>query len=102
MVEKISLDVDHYEPSDSEEDYTPREKSLIAKVRKNHQRKDESDEEVLGFSESEEDDAVEDGINQFRDTDSEANEEDDLPDSRAWGKKKRSYYNTDFVDKDHT
>lgn len=27
--------------------------------------------------------------------------DDDLPDSKAWGKKKRSYYSTDYVDEDY-
>jgi hypothetical protein len=28
-------------------------------------------------------------------------EEDDLPNIKAWGKNKRMYYNTDYVDDDH-
>lgn len=36
------------------------------------------------------------------DSDIEGKEDDDdLPDSKAWGTKKKSYYNTDYVDQDY-
>lgn len=27
--------------------------------------------------------------------------DDSIPDERAWGKKKKSFYNTDYIDQDH-
>ncbi|XP_063701827.1 something about silencing protein 10 [Culicoides brevitarsis] len=104
MPDKINFDIDNYEPSDSEEEYTAREKSLISKVRESNKKRVESDEEVLGFSDDDEQDSDldNDEIKKFQDTASEGEEDDDLPDSRAWGKKKRAYYNTDFVDKDYS
>lgn len=105
MGDKIKFDIDNYEPSDSEEEYTARERSLISKVRQNNKKQVESDEEVLGFSGSDKDQSDlddNDDIKKFQDTASEGEQDDDLPDSRAWGKKKRSYYNTDFIDKDYS
>lgn len=105
MGDKLKFDIDNYEPSDSEEEYTARERSLISKVRQSNKKKVDSDEEVLGFSGSDDNQSDLDNIDdikKFQDTASEAEEDDDLPDSRAWGKKKRSYYNTDFVDKDYS
>uniref|UniRef100_A0A336MZR0 CSON007543 protein n=1 Tax=Culicoides sonorensis TaxID=179676 RepID=A0A336MZR0_CULSO len=106
MVDKINFDVDDYEVSDSEEEYTQRERSLISKVRESNRKKVESDEEVLGFSGSDDAESEElsdnEEIKKFEDTASEGEQDDDLPDSRAWGKKKRAYYNTDFVDKDYS
>ena len=32
---------------------------------------------------------------------SDIEEEEKLPDERAWGKKKKSFYSTDFVDQDY-
>lgn len=34
-------------------------------------------------------------------SDVEGQEDDDLPDIRAWGKDKRKYYSTDYVDADY-
>lgn len=109
MVEdKINLDIDHYELSDSEDEYTPREKALLEKVRKSQrQQQDESsEEEVLGLDADDDSDdsgsEQEDGdIDQFRDSDDEEDEDEGLPDVRAWGKKKQAYYDTNFVDQDY-
>ncbi|XP_045517520.1 something about silencing protein 10 isoform X2 [Pieris brassicae] len=35
------------------------------------------------------------------DVEGQEKSDDDLPDSKAWGKKKRSYYSTDYVDEDY-
>lgn len=105
---KIKLDIDHYEPSDSEDEYTPREKALLEKVRKSQQQHDESsEEEVLGLDAddsdaySDDEDNDDGDIDQFRDSDDEEDEDEGLPDVRAWGKKKHAYYETDFVDQDY-
>lgn len=104
--DKISLDIDHYEPSDSEEEYTPRERALLEKVRKQQQQAadESSEEEVLGLdAEDSEDDSEEDedDIGQFQDSEDEEDADEGLPDVRAWGKKKHAYYETDFVDQDY-
>lgn len=85
----------NYDPSESEEEYTPREKQLLEKVRRRN-NSSSGDEEVYGFSESEDEKA------DVADSDVEGQEgsEDDLPDVKAWGKKKRAFYSTDYVDED--
>ncbi|CAD0201266.1 unnamed protein product [Chrysodeixis includens] len=92
----------NYEPSDSDE-YTPQEKKLLDKVRKRKHNESESEEEVYGFSESDDSDNEKEDLG-IADSDVEGQEksdDDDLPDSKAWGKKKRSYYATDYVDEDY-
>lgn len=50
---------------------------------------------MFGFdASSDEDNAVD------KDSDDEGASDDGLPKLEAWGKSKKSYYNTDFVDKD--
>lgn len=92
----------NYEPSDSEDEYTPREKQLLEKVRKRKHNDPASEEEMYAFSESDnsDDDKADLGM---ADSDVEGQEEtdEDLPDAKAWGKKKRSYYATDYVDEDY-
>ncbi|KAG6452800.1 hypothetical protein O3G_MSEX007790 [Manduca sexta] len=106
MGDKIRIDSGfdmkgNYEPSDSEDEYSD-EKEILAKVRKRKHDSD-SEEELYGFSESDEDsDNKKDDLG-IADSDVEGQEksDDDLPDSKAWGNKKRSYYATDYVDEDY-
>lgn len=35
------------------------------------------------------------------DIEGQGDDPDDLPDVRAWGQKRRSFYNTDYVDQDY-
>lgn len=62
---------------------------------------------MLGVHDSDDDDDDEDvevgePLGDEMDSDIEGkNEDDDLPDPRAWGSKKKSYYNTDYVDQDY-
>lgn len=72
----------------------------MQKLRKRKRQDSASEDEVYGFSESDEDDKNDLGM---ADSDVEGQEksDDDLPDSKAWGKKKRSYYSTDYVDQDY-
>jgi hypothetical protein len=35
------------------------------------------------------------------DIEGQGNDSDDLPDVRAWGQKRRNFYNTDYVDQDY-
>lgn len=92
----------NYEPSDSEDEYSPQEKSLLDKVRK-RKHDSESEEEMYAFSESDNDsDSKKDDMG-IADSDVEGQEksDDDLPDSKAWGKQKKSFYATDFIDEDY-
>lgn len=47
---------DHYEPSDSENEYTEREKQLLQKVRKGRQRNVDSQQEILAFDQHDDSD----------------------------------------------
>ncbi|KAM7353327.1 UTP3 small subunit processome component Sas10 [Cochliomyia hominivorax] len=109
-------DDDHYEPTDSEEEYSEEERELLQEVRKGRQRDDSKQKEVLAFTESEDEEDDEDEYNEeagddgdddemgLADSDIEGAElnEDDLPDTKYWGKKTSAYYNTDFVDQDYS
>ena len=108
MANKISLSPDHrdvindYEATDSENEYTEREKTILKKVRKRRQRGDDHDnkKELFAFAEK---DSSEDEkkLNDIEDSDIEDNADYDIPDARAWGNKRGAYYNTDFVDQDY-
>ncbi|KPI95606.1 Something about silencing protein 10, partial [Papilio xuthus] len=93
----------NYEPSDSEDDYSTSEKKLLDKLRKRKHNDSGSEEEIYGFSESEEEEENDNNDLNMADSDVEGqgNSDDDLPDSKAWGKKKKSYYSTDYVDEDY-
>ncbi|PSN36885.1 hypothetical protein C0J52_11435 [Blattella germanica] len=74
-------------------------------VRGKDQDSGDSEEEVFGvggFNDST-DEEKEDNEDKLPDSDIEglADEDDDLPDVKAWGKKKRSFYSTDYVDQDY-
>lgn len=99
MADKLDLDYENdYQVSDSDEEYTQRERNLLKKVRKGNKQKDESDEEVLRFESSDDDEPEKfEADSDFED----ANENDGLPDTRLWGKKKSAFYNTDFHDNDY-
>lgn len=76
------MDNEAEEYTDSEEEFTQYERQLLKKVRLGRKNEDSGDEEVLGFGNS-------DG------------ESDGLPDSKAWGKKRKAFMGTDFVDPDY-
>lgn len=61
MANKISLGKgDYYEPSDSDNEYTDREKHLLEKVRKGRQRKEDPKKAILQFDQYDDDDDEED------------------------------------------
>lgn len=100
---------DFYEPSDSDEEYTQREKSLLQKVRTSNKNPTDREDEIMAFDDDgdEDDDAEQDDDDQDLDENSDFEEEDrradgGIPDSRAWGKKRRDFYSTDFVDADYS
>lgn len=91
----------NYEPSDSEDEYTPKEKQLLDKVRKRKHNDEDSEEEMYAFSESENSEVDNNDLIADSDVEGQEKSDDDLPDSKAWGNKKRSYYATDYVDEDY-
>ncbi|GLV39910.1 Something about silencing 10 [Carabus blaptoides fortunei] len=94
---RFNKDIDHYEPSDSEDEYTEKEKQLLKKTRSKPAADSDSEEEVFGLNaESSEDDNSD-----IADSDIEGQDDDDLPDVRAWGKTKKDFYSTDYVDQDY-
>ncbi|RVE50865.1 hypothetical protein evm_004432 [Chilo suppressalis] len=92
----------NYEPSDSEEEYSESDKKLLEKVRKRKHNEDDNEEEMFAFSESDDEvDKREDLGIADSDVEGQEQSDDDLPDSKAWGKKKGVYYATDYVDEDY-
>lgn len=110
MVNKIKIDknIEDYEPSDSEDDYNEREKKLLKKVRDRKKRDSDDNIAVLGFDEQEEEEENDDeDDDDFDDkfegeSDFEDERDDGIPDARAWGKKRKDFYSTDFVDPDYS
>lgn len=51
---------DFYEPSDSEGEYTEREKKLLQKARKGRQRNVDAEQEILAFNQQDDDDDEDD------------------------------------------
>lgn len=100
MANKVNFDMsDEYEASDSENEYTDREKQMLKKARSSKEQND-SEEEIMGFEESDD----EDDDNEKFEADSDFDEpqgEDYIPNERAWGKAKQTFYNTDFNDQDY-
>lgn len=90
-----------------DEFHANREKVLLEAGRR-FQLADESDEEevyAIGGSEDDSDDEDPYGVSAAQKKEDMASdledEDDDLPNVKAWGKRKSSYYNTDYVDKDY-
>ncbi|XP_075149501.1 UTP3 small subunit processome component Sas10 [Haematobia irritans] len=114
-MDKIKFNNDdggQYEPTDSDEDYSEEERELLQEVRKGRSRNESKQKEVLAFTDSEGDDDDDEDAGEDNDDDelgladsdiegAELNE-DDLPDTKYWGKKSSAYYNTDFVDQDYS
>ncbi|XP_011502566.1 PREDICTED: something about silencing protein 10-like [Ceratosolen solmsi marchali] len=94
------LDIDE-EEIDSDEEYSENQKNLTNRIsyklcKKNY----DSEDEVMGFSNEEyndENDKDKDSII----SDIEDFEHFNLPNEKAWGKKKKSYYFTDYIDADY-
>ncbi|XP_017051923.1 something about silencing protein 10 [Drosophila ficusphila] len=94
---------DDYEITDSEQEYDKEERELLEDLRKQRNKRQQQDphQEVLAFSDSDDDDNV---AELMRDSDIEGAEDDDgdLPNTMDWGSKRSTYYNTDFVDQDYS
>ncbi|XP_012536854.1 something about silencing protein 10 [Monomorium pharaonis] len=93
-------DVDINAVTDSEEEYTETEKKLLEKVRKQRTTENfDSDDEVYGLqSDSEEEEKDEEDDQQdLMESDIEGmQEDDDMPNDRAWGSKAKAFYSSDF------
>lgn len=102
---KKSYSLDPGDVSNSEDEYSEEEKRLLEKVRKKRTVDNyDSEDEVYGLQDEgdEEEEEEDEGDDDSMKSDIEGLEEDDdLPDERAWGKKKRAFYSTDYVDQDY-
>ncbi|KDR14064.1 something about silencing protein 10 [Zootermopsis nevadensis] len=90
-----------YVPSDSNDEYSDTDKILLEDVRKwKNSDIEESEEEVYGLPC---DDSSDGDGEKMSDSDIEGQDDDSngLPDVRAWGQKRRNFYNTDYVDQDY-
>ncbi|XP_076277557.1 UTP3 small subunit processome component Sas10 [Lasioglossum baleicum] len=98
-------DVDMNEVTDSEEEYPENERKLLEKVRNRRSSENyDSDYEVYGLQNENEDEDVTENEDEGDSmaSDIEGLQEDyDLPNEKAWGKKKKAYYSTDYVDPDY-
>ncbi|XP_050680020.1 something about silencing protein 10 [Leptidea sinapis] len=104
MADKIKLQSKYdmqgnYEMSDSGDEYTEKEKQLLQNFQGNDDYQSSSEDEVYGFSDNESNKS--DLGMADSDVEGQEKSDDDLPDSKAWGKKKRAYYSTDYVDEDY-
>ncbi|KAI4502846.1 hypothetical protein M0802_001890 [Mischocyttarus mexicanus] len=98
-------DVDMDEVSDSDDQYSEEDRDLLRKVRTKREPENfDSDDEVYGLQDDEEDkeDETENEEADSMGSDIEELEDDfDIPDEKAWGNKKRTFYSTDYVDPDY-
>lgn len=64
---------------------------------------EEQDAENIVEEHSDDDDNDDEGGKHISDSDIEGagSGSDDLPNDKAWGKLRKSFYNTDYLDKDH-
>lgn len=95
-----------FDAGSSDDEYTEREKYLVKKYKDGKKKNaKESDEEILGFGSDDEDDldGDDDSANERFEADSDlgSDREDGIPDAKAWGKTKSSFYNTNYVDQDY-
>lgn len=97
--------VDMNEVSDSDDQYSKEDLELLQNVRiKKPPENFDSDDEVYGLQDEEdEDNDTENEQADSMESDIEGLEDGfDIPDERAWGKKKKTYYSTDYVDPDYS
>lgn len=106
MANKIKLDsrskdIDHYEPSeDSDDDFSADERELLNDVRNRGNKNENTTRELYRFDDDD-DDSSEDDVGGGNSDFDEGDVDDGIPDARAWGSKRKAYYNTDFVDQDY-
>uniref|UniRef100_A0A1A9VS95 Uncharacterized protein n=1 Tax=Glossina austeni TaxID=7395 RepID=A0A1A9VS95_GLOAU len=92
--------------TDSENEYSEGEKELLEEFRTFYRKENPWKNEIMTFSESDEENNLNDDENDdlgLHDSDIGAEQnDDDLLDTKHWGKSSRNYYNTDFIDQDYT
>lgn len=94
-------DVNEYNPTDSEDELPAKEKELLKKARSKGAKYSDSEDEVFGvYEESEESDSDKSDL-ALSDVEGQGEDDDGIPDSKAWGKNKKHYYSTDYVDQDY-
>lgn len=100
-----NVDMNEYSVSDSDDQHSKAVLELFQNVRiKNPPENFDSDDEVYGLQDEEdEDNETENEQADSMESDIEGLEDGfDIPDERAWGKKKKTYYSTDYVDPDYS
>ncbi|KAG8225536.1 hypothetical protein J437_LFUL006075 [Ladona fulva] len=99
---RMEAEEDHYYSSDSGDELNEEDKILLSKSKGFGSPQSDSEEEVFGLlSHSEEsEDEEEDELPEDIASDIEDSKRDGLPDSRAWGHKRKNFYDTD-LDPDH-
>ncbi|KAK9685802.1 Triosephosphate isomerase [Popillia japonica] len=94
-------DDSEYNASDSDDDYTEKEKNLLNKVRSRQINDSDSDDEVYSVGSGNENESSDNNSSIALSDVEGQDDKDDLPDIRAWGKDKRKFYSTDYVDPDY-
>lgn len=94
------------EVTDSDDEYSETERKLLQKVQTRCSSETyDSDYEVYGLNDEDNkdrDDMENEEVDSME-SDIEGLQEDiDMPNEKAWGKKKKAYYSTDYVDPDYT
>ncbi|ERL92875.1 hypothetical protein D910_10181 [Dendroctonus ponderosae] len=85
---------------DSEDDYDSEEDAVIRKQLRKGREPDDSDSEVGVLGVGSDHDSDEQSDIAVSDVEGQ-DDDDDLPDARAWGKEKKKYYGADYVDPDY-
>lgn len=98
-IEENEDDVESFDATDSEDNFSENEKELLNKVRNKRVEYSDSEDEVLGVGGDEDSDSDQSDI-ALSDVEGQ-DEDDDLPNEKAWGKDRRKYYSTDYVDQDY-
>lgn len=87
--------------TDSEEEYTETEKKLLEKIRKKRTPENfDSDDEVYGMQDEDEEDDQQDSMES--DIEELQENDDDIPDDRAWGKETKNFYSSDYKYTDYS
>ncbi|XP_014250758.1 something about silencing protein 10 [Cimex lectularius] len=96
-------EVSHYNLSESDDGFDDDERVLVENAKGRRQK--EGEEEVFNVYHSSDEDVEDveshdDSLSDLEELGSPANVDDGIPSAKAWGAEKRSYYDTDYVDKD--
>ncbi|XP_058791038.1 something about silencing protein 10 [Phymastichus coffea] len=95
-------DIDMNAMVDSEEELSDGERKLLEKIRQKRQKRNyDSEDEVMGFEDEDADEDEDERDSMASDIEG-LEEKFDLPNEKAWGKRKQAYYSADYVDPDYT